>query len=82
MEHTMAITEDQIADMALKACFYVTPEDQWLRIDYCDMSEGYFQCHDEESFEEYRVDFAEVTLQGNECFYQLNKMEVVDTESV
>jgi hypothetical protein len=66
--------QDQIADMAEGACFYVTPEGLWLRMDFCDMEEGYFQCHDEESFEEYRVEFDEVTLEGRECFHKLVKM--------
>jgi len=67
-------TEDQIADMAERATFYVTPEGKWLRIDYCEMDEGYFQAHDEESLEEYRIEFMDVTFEGAERFHELNEM--------
>lgn len=68
--------DDQIADMAERACFYVDPSGKWLRMDFCDMESGYFQCHDEESYEEYAIDFEEVTLEGQECFHELVKMEI------
>ena len=29
--------DDQIADMAERACFYVDPSGKWLRMDFCDM---------------------------------------------
>lgn len=64
-------TEDQIADLAERATFYVTPTGQWLRIDYCDMDEGYFLAHDEESHEEYRIDFMDVTFEEQERFHAL-----------
>ena len=71
----MTITVDQIADMAEQACFYVDPSGQWFRIQYCDMDEGYFQCGIEDSGEEYRIAFEDITLEGRECFHKLVKME-------
>lgn len=68
-------TVDQIADAAEMACFYVTPGGLWLRIDFCDMDEGYFQAHDEESFEEYRIEFSELVNDDVE-FHQLEKMTI------
>jgi len=66
--------EDLIANLAERACFYVTPEGQWLRMDYCDMEDGNFQCHDEESGEEYNVLFADVAFEGREAFWELSRM--------
>jgi hypothetical protein len=66
--------EDKICDMAQRACFYVTPEGLWLRMDYTDSDEGSFWCHDEESGEEYSIPFAEVTFEGSECFWELTRM--------
>ncbi len=75
-------TEDQVADIAQRACFYITPSGAWLRIDYCDLDEGYFQVHDEESGEEYRIEFMDVTFLDQECFYALTKIELVDTQKI
>jgi len=69
-------TVDQIADMAEQACFYVDPSGKWLRMDFCDMDEGKLHCHDEESYEEYEIPFDEITLEGEECFHELTKMEI------
>ena len=71
----MTITVDQIADMAEQACFYVDPSGQWFRIQYCDMDEGYLQGMIEDSGEEYRIAFEDITLEGRECFHKLVKME-------
>ena len=67
-------TEDQIADLAEQATFYVDPSGKWLRIDYCDMDEGYFQAHDEESHAEYRIDFMDVTFEGTERFHAIAEL--------
>ena len=72
--------DDQVAQMAELACFYVDPAGKWLRMDYCDMEEGYFQCHDEESYEEYRIEFSDVDFGGEECFHELVKMEVPEAK--
>lgn len=68
-------TEDQIANTAEQACFYVTPSGVWLRMDFCDMDEGYFQAHDEDSGEEYRIDFVDLVYETPE-FHKLVQMEV------
>lgn len=68
------VNDNQIADMAEMACFYVDPSGKWLRMDFCDMESGFFQCHDEESFEEYAINFDDVTLEGKEKFYELTEM--------
>jgi len=69
-------TIDEIAKMAEQACFYVDSAGLWLRMDYCDMDEGTFQCHNEESGEEYNINFSEITLEGDECFHELTKMAI------
>lgn len=66
-------TEDQIANTAELSTFYVTPDGLWLRIEYCDMDEGYFQCIDESSFEEYRFNFAEIAEDEDPEFHQLTR---------
>lgn len=68
-------TVDQIADAAEKACFYVTPGGLWLRMDFCDMDSGYFQAHDEDSGEEYRIEFSELVYDDVE-FHKLEKMKI------
>jgi hypothetical protein len=72
----MTITVDQIADMAEQACFYVTPGGHWLRIQYCNMDEGYLSGMDEDDGEEYNIPFDEITLADGECFHMLVKMKV------
>ena len=72
---TTKYTVDQIADAAEKACFYVTTAGLWLRMDFCDMDEGYFQAHDEESFEEYRIEFEEL-VDEDVHFEQLAKVQL------
>ena len=50
-------TKEQIAQAAEEACFYVTPEGLWLRMQYTSIDEGYFYALDEDSGEEYRIEF-------------------------
>jgi hypothetical protein len=64
---------DRIADAAEGACFYVTPAGLWLRMDFCEMDEGYFQAHDEDSGEEYRITFEEVAQEEDPHFEHLVK---------
>ena len=64
-------TEDQIADAAEGACFYVTPENLWLRVLYCDMDEGYLQGLDEDSGEEYRIEFSDIAEEDEPHFEHL-----------
>ena len=40
-----------------------------------DMDEGYFQAHDESSFEEYRIEFSELVYDEVE-FHKLTKMSI------
>lgn len=68
-------TEDQIANTAEQACFYVTPAGQWLRMCYCEMDEGYFMAQDEDSGEEYHFDFVDLVYETPE-FHKLVKQEV------
>lgn len=68
-------TEDQIADAAEKACFYVTPDGLWLRMQYTSTDEGYFAAIDEDSGEEYRFDFVDLVYDEPE-FHKLVKMTI------
>lgn len=68
-------TEDQIADAAEKACFYVTPGGLWLRMEYCSNDEGYFMAIDEDSGEEYRFDYVDLVYEEPE-FHKLEKMAI------
>lgn len=72
---TAKYTVDQIADAAEKACFYVTPAGLWLRMDFCEMDEGYFQAHDEDSLEACRFDFESLVNDDVE-FHELTKMTI------
>ncbi|NCQ51738.1 hypothetical protein GW796_07570 [archaeon] len=69
-------TIEQIAKMAELACFYIDPQGLWLRIDSCELEDGYFNCHNEDSGEEYEIPFDEITLEGQESFQELVKMEL------
>lgn len=68
-------TVDQIADAAEKACFYVTPEKLWLRMQYTDLDEGYFMAMDEDSGEDYRFEFEEL-VDEDVHFEELTKMVI------
>ena len=73
----MTITVAKIAKLAEKSCFYVDPSGQWFRIQYCDRAKGYLQGMIEDSGEEYRIAFEDITLEGQECFYKLHKARVL-----
>lgn len=68
-------TVDQIAAAAELACFYVTPAGLWLRMQYTDPDEGYFMAMDEDSGEDYRIEFAELVDDDVE-FHELTKMTI------
>ena len=68
-------TVDQIANAAELACFYVTPEGLWLRMQYCDMSEGAFSALDEDSGEEYVIEFTDL-VDEDVNFHELTKMTI------
>lgn len=53
-------TIKQISDAAEGACFYVTEDKLWLRMDYVMMEENRFGCHNEDNGEEYSVEFEEL----------------------
>ena len=69
-------TLNQVAMMAEKACFYTQPDGRVLRILYCDSDSLYFQAIDEDSCEEFSIDFEDVTLEKGEQFMGLVKLEV------
>jgi hypothetical protein len=72
----MKYTVDQIAVAAELSCFYVTPEDLWLRMLYTDLDEGYFQALDEDSGEEYTFTFEEVAKEEDPHFEELTRMKI------
>ena len=77
----MNYTVDQIADAAEGACFYVTPKGQWLRVQYCDMDEGYFQVLDEDSGEEYNFYFQEMVDKGEDPHFEhLTRTKIKSTD--
>lgn len=71
----MVADTDKIADLAENSMFF-KQGGLFLRIEYCDMDEGYMQLLDEDRGEEYRVNFDEVDLTVDK-FYKLveNKPE-------
>ena len=78
----MKYTIDQIADAAERACFYVTPAGQWLRMCYCEMDEGYFMAQDEDSGEEYKFVFEELLEDGEDPeFHHLTRTKISVKES-
>lgn len=71
----MKYTEDQIADAAERACFYVTPDGKTLRILFCDMDAGEFQCLDEDTGNEYCVRFSDLVDDEDPQFLELTPLE-------
>lgn len=53
-------TVAQIAAAAQRACFYVTPDGEWLHMQYTDVYAGTFTASDEESDEDYVFAFDEM----------------------
>lgn len=71
-------TIDQVAYMAEHACYYVTPEGQWLKVEYADREAGYFIGLDECMGQDYNIEMSEVTLEGKEAFHELVLMNVAN----
>jgi hypothetical protein len=63
------MTEHDIADIAELAAFYRNNEG-WYRMMYTDLEEGFFQCLNEDTGEEYRIEFSEVNPQSD-TFWEL-----------
>ena len=68
-------TPEQIGKAAELACFYVTPAGLWRRMDYTQLEEGTFGCHDEDSGEEYVIEFDEL-VNDDVHFEQLTKIVI------
>lgn len=73
----MTYTMEQLARAASGACFYVTPDGLWLRMQYVDLDVGTFCAMDEESGEDYTISLAEL-LEEDEApeFYHLVRTQV------
>jgi hypothetical protein len=67
-------TINEIADIAELSCFYVMSDGLWLRIDYTDLDEGYIGCHNEDSGDEYAINFTDIKKTGGK-FFQLVEVE-------
>lgn len=77
----MKYTADQIATAAKNSCFYVDPSGLWLRIVYTDIDEGYFCAEDEDSGEEYHIEFSDVAEEENPHFEELTRVNIAQAES-
>jgi len=68
----------EIADIAERAAFYRIIRDndemKWYRMMYTDLEEGFFQCLDEDTGEEYRIEFSEVNPQSDR-FWELKAID-------
>ncbi len=70
----MKYTVDQIADAAKGACFYVTPNGLWLRMQWTDTDDGTFTAMDEDRGEDYKFNFEEMIEAGEDpVFHHLVK---------
>lgn len=63
-----------VADLAAGATYYVSAASGWFRIDGVDLEEEEIYCWDEDSGEQYCIEFSEVDLAADD-FYELRKME-------
>lgn len=72
----MLYTPEQIAAAAKDAAFYVTPEGNWLRVQFTELEEGYFLVADENTGEEYRIYFAEVAEDHDPEFHHLARTQI------
>jgi len=66
---------NKIKIAAQKACFYVTPEGNWLRMQWCDPETDKFCAADEESGEDYIFSFDEIT-ENNPHFEELKRIDL------
>ena len=67
-------TVEQVKQMAELACFYVTPQGLWLRMQFCE--EDYFQALDENSGEEYDIEYQYVSEDEDPHFEALVTMPI------
>ena len=68
------VTAEQVKKMADLACFYVTPQGLWLRMQFCEAE--YFNAVDEDSGEEYDIEYADVAEEENPHFEELTRVEI------
>jgi hypothetical protein len=66
----MKYTVNQIANAAEGACFYVTPQGEWLRMQYCDMDEGAFCALDEDTGEDYTFYFDDLVEAEEDAHFE------------
>jgi hypothetical protein len=66
-------TVKSIKAMADRACFYVDPTGTWLRVFTCD--ETFFYATNEDTGEDYRIEYSEVAEQDNPHFEKLVRVE-------
>lgn len=72
----MLYTLEQIVAAAKNATFYVSPTGDWLRIQYTDLAERYFLALDENTGEEYRIYFDELTKEHDPEFHHLVRTQL------
>ena len=72
----MLYTPEQIAAAAKDATFYVTPEGDWLRIQYTELAGSYFLALDENTGEEYRIYFDEIAEDHDPEFHHLVRTQI------
>lgn len=73
-------TPTQIGEAAELSIFYVTPDGTWLRINWTDTETQKFSAFDEESYEEYEIEFSSVT-EENPHFEMLTRYTFIGEES-
>lgn len=64
----------KVSDLAINAHYYQPNDTDMLRIEAVDVDEKFFYCLDENTGEQYHVNFDEVDLKNDE-FFQLKKIE-------
>ena len=66
-------TKEAIAAVAKNACFYVTPDDRWLRMQWCDEDAGKFCAADEDSGEDYIFKFEDMCEIDDPQFHEITR---------
>lgn len=72
---------ETISEMCKEACFYMDKDGSMFRIQYTNVDDGTFFILDEDTGEEYTIEFSDITFKGFESFYKISKMEVAEYES-
>jgi len=75
-------TVEQISDAAEGACFYVTEAGLWLRMLSTSIDDACFWAVDEDSGEEYCIDFSELLDVEDPHFEHLVKTQIVSENAV